>query len=108
MHQVLHFLHEPGVAVAEAARLLRLNGRLLIVDFAPHELEFLRDEHAHRRLGFADKEVRSWCCAAGLDLEAIRKLNPKRGLSGQTLTVKLWFATPKRGSKRAAKLEVAQ
>ncbi len=48
MHQVLHFLSEPGAAIAEAARILAPGGKLLIVDFAPHDLEFLRDEHAHK------------------------------------------------------------
>ena len=43
MHQVLHFLSDPQRAVREAARVLAPGGRLLIVDFAPHELEFLRD-----------------------------------------------------------------
>ena len=32
-------------------------GRLLIVDFAPHDLEFLRQEHAHLRLGFAAERI---------------------------------------------------
>ena len=51
MHQVLHFLSDPQRAVREAARVLAPGGRLLIVDFAPHELEFLREQYAHERLG---------------------------------------------------------
>ena len=51
MHQVLHFLSDPQRAVREAARVLAPGGRLLIVDFAPHELEFLREQFAHERLG---------------------------------------------------------
>ena len=43
MHQVLHFLSDPPLAIREAARVLAPGGRLLIVDFAPHELEFLRE-----------------------------------------------------------------
>ncbi len=57
MHQVLHFLSDPPPAIREAARVLAPGGRLLIVDFAPHELEFLRDAHAHERLGFATQQV---------------------------------------------------
>src|SRR5258708_38463220 len=66
IHQVLHFLDDSGRAIQEAARVLRPAGRLLVVDFAPHDLEFLRDEHAHRRLGFAPEIVAQWLNAAGL------------------------------------------
>src|ERR671918_1929296 len=60
MHNVLHFADDPGAALAEAARVLRPGGRLVVVDFARHELEFLRREHAHRRLGFTDAEMHGW------------------------------------------------
>ena len=65
-HQVLHYLDDPGAAVSEAARVMRPGGRLLVADFAPHELEFLRSDFAHRRLGFSDREVQGWFAAAGL------------------------------------------
>lgn len=90
LHQVLHFLAEPGIAVTEAARLLSANGQLMISDFAPHELEFLREEHAHRRLGFSDDEVRDWCAAAGLDVDRVETLSPASG-DKQKLTVKIWI-----------------
>src|SRR5262249_55550263 len=51
IHQVLHYLDEPGRALIEAARVLSPGGRVMIVDFAPHDLEELREQHAHRRLG---------------------------------------------------------
>jgi ArsR family transcriptional regulator len=86
IHQVLHYAERPAQVIAEAARVLRPEGRLVIVDFAPHDVEFLRDEHAHRRLGFTDAEVLSWCRAAGLDPETAQRL------PGNPLTVSLWPA----------------
>ena len=90
-HQVLHYLDDPGAAVAEAARVMRSGGRVLIADFAQHELEFLRDEYAHRRLGFSDKEVQSWFQAANLKFAASEAIAPHTG-SKEKLTVKIWVA----------------
>ena len=98
VHQVLHFADRPALAVAEAARVLRHKGRLVIVDFAPHELEFLRTEHAHRRFGFSDAEVSRWVRDAGLIA------GPPHRLEGDPLSVTLWPAhkPAKRGRKRSA------
>src|SRR5246127_413942 len=74
IHQVLHYADRPAAVIAEAARGLRPGGLLVVVDFAPHTLEFLREEHAHRRLGFADSEVAEWCGSAGLEPTLPRRL----------------------------------
>ena len=96
-HQVLHYLGEPAAAVAEAARLVAPGGRLVIVDFAPHDLEFLRDAHRHRRLGFLDSEIERWAAAAGL--ARVRAVTlPPTGPGG--LTVKIWTAEHEAGRLR--------
>ena len=89
-HQVLHYLDDPGAAVAEAARVMAPGGHLLIADFAPHGLEFLRDDDAHRRLGFSDREVEGWFAAAGLTPAGTDTIAPPPG--AEKLTVKLWLA----------------
>ncbi len=67
IHQALHFAHEPDRVIAEASRVLRGGGHLLVADFAPHEDEALRNlaaQHTHfstRR--FAVGSPRRGCCS---------------------------------------------
>jgi ubiquinone/menaquinone biosynthesis C-methylase UbiE/DNA-binding transcriptional ArsR family regulator len=109
LHQVLHFLDDPAAAVAEAARVLKPGGKLLVVDFAPHELEFLREESAHRRLGFARDQLGRMLEGAGLKLERFRELSPQPA-EGK-LTVSLWLCgkpvTAGKARRLSPKVEVA-
>jgi ArsR family transcriptional regulator len=92
MHQVLHFLSEPAQAVREAARILAPGGRLLIVDFAPHDLEFMRQSFAHERLGFARESVTEWLQESGLGIADMRELAPAGAVGAEKLTVAMWLA----------------
>jgi ubiquinone/menaquinone biosynthesis C-methylase UbiE len=98
-HQVLHYLDDPQAALREVIRVTKAGGRILIVDFAPHDLEFLRSEHAHRRLGFSDREVQGWFDAAGLKSLAVESLAPRDG--AQSLTVMVWLAETARARVRS-------
>lgn len=113
MHQVLHYLAEPRRAIVEAARVLMPGGRLLVVDFAPHDLEFLREGYAHVRLGFAPAEVEDWMAATGLDVVRKTTLLPRQSSEGRdedgrtALAVSLWVGVKPAGPiERAGQLEV--
>lgn len=95
VHQVLHFLDDPGRAVREAAAMLAPGGRLIVVDFAPHEMEFLRSEHAHRRLGFSRQQIAGWFTEAGLACDLSQEVTLADGGSGQ-LPVMLWRGRDRR------------
>lgn len=84
LHMVLHFAERPAEVIAEAARALTPGGHFLVVDFAPHQREELREEYAHRRLGFAPGDVAAWCRACGLEVV------DSRDLAGDPLTVTIW------------------
>ena len=91
VHQVLHYLDDPARALREAVRLVAPGGRLLVVDFAPHTLEHLRETQAHRRLGFSADQVAGWLVEAGLPHVAHRDIAPTDG-TAHPLTVTLWLA----------------
>lgn len=92
LHQVLHYLDDPAAAIREAAHALAPGGRLLIADFAPHDLEFLREEHNHLRLGFSHDQLCEWLEAAGLEVDRIIDLKPGPAGAGRKLTVTLCLA----------------
>ena len=95
LHQVLHYAEDPQAVLDEAARVLRPGGRLIVVDFAPHELVHLQREHAHRHLGFADRQIAGWLAAAGL------VVGVPRHLPGERLDVTIWVGERPPESARA-------
>jgi len=106
LHHVLHFLDEPSRAIEQAASTIEPDGRLLIVDFGPHHLEALRTDHGHRRLGFTDDEVKTWCETAGLLDVAITPLDLPDS-DPPALTVTIWVATQRPDAPSVPRLVVA-
>lgn len=83
-HQVLHYAQEPETVLGEAARVTRIGGRVAVVDFAAHDREELRSQHAHARLGFSDEQMLALLSEAGFAPQ------PPVALPGKQLTVKIW------------------
>ena len=113
LHHVLHFLDHPDRAIAEAARTLRPGGRLIVVDFAPHQSDVLRTQHAHRRMGFSDAEVERWCHDADLvdvrveHLDASPDVVVCAGTENAGLTISIWSAVQHSDAPSHYRLEVA-
>lgn len=101
IHQVLHYVDAPNRVIAEAGRILQPGGRLLVVDFAPHDLEFLRTEHGHHRLGLSPDAMEGWATAAGLKLSEPRGFAPPPE-NEQGLTVHIWTAEKSADAQESA------
>lgn len=62
---VLHFLEEPEHAIKELCRITRPGGSVILVDLVDHKQEWMREQMAHRWLGFEQNKVEQWLRAAG-------------------------------------------
>ena len=107
LHHVLHFLTDPASSLEIAAKTLAPQGTLLVVDFASHQLERLRSDHAHSHLGFNDAEVTEWCKSFGLEPATAQHFLPPPASGEDALTVTLWAATkPEKLTRTKPKLKV--
>jgi SAM-dependent methyltransferase len=64
---VLHFLSAPQQAVAELCRVTRTGGSVIVVDLVRHHQEWMREQMAHRWLGFERHSIEEWFRHAGVD-----------------------------------------
>jgi DNA-binding transcriptional ArsR family regulator/2-polyprenyl-3-methyl-5-hydroxy-6-metoxy-1,4-benzoquinol methylase len=88
IHQVLHYFDDPGRLIHGIRPVLAPGGSMVIVDFAPHDLEHLRTDFAHRRLGLSDAQMASWAQSARLVIAASRTIPAEDAEGG--LTVCIW------------------
>ena len=77
-HMVLHSLEEPERAIQEMARVVRPGGLVVLVDFMPHEHEWMKQELGLLWLGFTPETITRWIAAAGLEPPRIHQHAPDR------------------------------
>ena len=82
---VLHYLPEPAAALAEAARVVKPGGRLLVVDMMPHDREEYRQGMGHVWLGFSEAQLAGWLAPAGVERLVYRSLPADPAAKGPTL-----------------------
>ena len=82
---VLHHVPDPGVALVECARVLRQDGRVLIVDMLPHDCAEYQQQMGHVWLGFSERQMRKLLSAAGFDNIRIHHLPIEEDAKGPAL-----------------------
>ena len=75
-HMVLHSLEHPESAIQEMARVVRPGGLVILVDFIPHEHEWMKQELGLLWLGFSPETITRWIEAAGLEPPRIHQHAP--------------------------------
>ena len=89
IHQVLHYLDQPESVFRESARVMKPGAQLIVVDFLPHDLEFLREKHAHLRLGISDQALMSWAQNCGLVVMGCDYFHPDNA-GTDSLSIGIW------------------
>jgi ArsR family transcriptional regulator len=92
---VLHHVADPAAVLAEAARVLKPGGRLLIADMLPHDREEYRQQMGHVWLGFGDDQLRRLLGAAGFDRVRVIPLPAQAAAKGPALFVATAMRTGK-------------
>ncbi len=88
IHQVLHYFDDPKIVLNSAANSLKMGGEIIIVDFAPHNFEFLRTEHAHRRMGFSTSLIKKWADQINMEIKKTIEIAKKN--EENSLKISIW------------------
>lgn len=82
---VLHHTADPSRVLAEAARVIRPGGRVLVADMLPHDHDEYRQAMGHVWLGFGERQLERWLAAAGFEAMRWHPLPVEPGVKGPGL-----------------------
>lgn len=93
-HQVLHFIPKPELAIKHMAMQVKDGGRLILVDYLPHQLHFLCDDYHHIWMGFEPHKLENWVEDAGLEadrVKVLRSVTARHQFSNADLKIGIWI-----------------
>ncbi len=76
----LHHLSKPEAAIAEAGRILKPCGTLIIAEFEKHNNDSLQKAYGDRWLGFEQKEVNNWLTGNNFITSSVKEYNVQQSL----------------------------
>lgn len=85
-YMVMHHIANPSEALKDAARVLKPEGKLLIVDLLSHNNEYMRERFADLWLGFDPEEMKRWAFKNHFTEAKLEILGQKKEVFMLTLT----------------------
>ncbi|MGH7155235.1 MAG: ArsR/SmtB family transcription factor [Acetobacteraceae bacterium] len=101
LQMVLHHADQPESVLAEAARVLRPGGRLIVIDLAGHRRDDVVRKLAHRWSGFGDDDMHRWLTGVGVA--------PGQALAvpgGTDLPIRIWSAVRTEAAPASHRVEL--
>jgi ArsR family transcriptional regulator len=98
---VLHHTPEPKRVLDETFRVLKTDGRLLLIDLLPHDRIEYRERMGHVWLGFSANQVTEWLEGAGFENVRVIALSPDPGAKAPGLFVATGSRRPETGNRTA-------